>query len=88
MIARLQYALSGLYQITIVLKCHRGIVGCFLYSVVLLIYCKTSNIKNTQTMQSSSIVLCFYRDLGAHIDGYIAVVAQTIVVGASKVSSR
>ena len=29
--------------------------------------------------------VCFYRDLGVHIDGYIAVVGHTIVVGASKV---
>ena len=28
----------------------------------------------------------FYRDLGAQIDGYIAVIAHTLVVGASKVS--
>ena len=37
-------------------------------------------------------IICFFfcssvfpRDLGVHIDGYIAVVGHTIVVGASKV---
>lgn len=30
--------------------------------------------------------LCFDSDLGAQIDGYIAVIAHTLVVGASKVS--
>lgn len=29
--------------------------------------------------------LCFDSDLGAQIDGYIAVIAHTLVVGASKV---
>ena len=28
-----------------------------------------------------------YRDLGAHIDGFSAVVAHTVVIGASKVHS-
>ena len=31
-------------------------------------------------------IFYFYRDLGAQIDGYIAVIAHTLVVGASKVS--
>ena len=36
----------------------------------------------------SSILNCcvYFRDLGAHIDGFIGVVAHTHVVGASKVS--
>lgn len=29
------------------------------------------------------IVIFFFRDLGAHIDGFIAVAAHTVVVGAS-----
>ena len=29
--------------------------------------------------------MLYFRDLGAHIDGFIAVVAHTFVVGASKV---
>ena len=28
---------------------------------------------------------CFFRDLGIHIDGYVAVIGHTLVVGASKV---
>lgn len=35
--------------------------------------------------------VCIYRDLGTHIDGFIAVVAHTIVVGSSsenKVTGR
>lgn len=34
--------------------------------------------------------MCFYSDLGAHVDGFIAVVAHTIVIGSleKKVTGR
>ena len=32
------------------------------------------------------ILIFFFRDLGVHLDGFIAGVAHTVVVGASKVS--
>ena len=42
-------------------------------------------------MMSINLHLCNYRDLGAHVDGFIAVVAHTIVIGSSsekKVTGR
>ena len=46
---------------------------------------KTSIINNVQIMNYNTLkIIC--RDLGAHIDGYIAVVAHTTVVGASAVN--
>lgn len=44
----------------------------------------SSNCMNLSLVANISYIISkFYRDLGAHIDGFIAVVAHTLVVGAS-----
>lgn len=44
-------------------------------------------ITKIQNGNGSFTVIFFFRDLGAHIDGFIAVVAHTLIIGASDVSN-